>query len=70
MARVEVFPFKAYNPLAGAMVPDTRLSTREHIRSRGAFIIEGGMRIVDENLVDNDGRLLLDPSSLSAAKVR
>ena len=70
MARVDVFPFKVYDAIAGAMIPDPRLATREHIRSRGADIIERGICVVDERLVDKDGRLLLDPSSLSAAVLK
>ena len=60
MARIEVFPFKVWDPLAGAIIVVTRLSTRDFIRSAGGEIIEGRMRTVDESLVDHNGRIVLD----------
>jgi hypothetical protein len=66
MARIEVFPFRRFDSASGKMLEERRLSTREYIRERGGVIIEGGMRPVEDTLVDHQGRLVLDPSRDSA----
>lgn len=60
MARVEAYPCRRYDPASGKMLEDQRLSTREYIRERGGVAIEGGMRLVDDSLVDHQGCLVLE----------
>jgi hypothetical protein len=66
MARKEVFPFEVRDTASGAAIVDTRLSTREFISERHWKAIEGRMRTVDESLVDNEGRVILDTDGPSA----
>jgi hypothetical protein len=67
MTRKEVFPFESRDVASGETIVDTRLSTREFISERHCHVIESRMRTVDESLVDNEGRLILDSDCPSAS---
>lgn len=66
MARIEVFPFTVWDNLAGATVTRTLLSTRDFIDRANGQPVLAKMRMVDDSLLDGNGRVVLDPTTPSA----